>query len=156
MKKKRFPLSADLTATIVAGSNASTLTNDDRRHQVLIGRFPGDVCRALNIPDLDVVTSVAVIEKIMIKHGLTSQVVAGLHGMICRPLAVYNSASKGDSIVIVSMTVIGGDPLIASIVTDTPDAAKKSNMHWLTSAYPKENRHKLVEWEANGLLLWRP
>jgi hypothetical protein len=54
------------------------------------------------------------------------------------------------------MMLIKGDPLIASIVVNTPDAAAKPNMHWLTSAYAKDNHQKLVDWENDGLLLWRP
>jgi hypothetical protein len=54
------------------------------------------------------------------------------------------------------MRLVGQDPIIAAISVNTPDAYKKGKMHWLTSAYPKENQAKFAQWERAGLLRWRP
>lgn len=156
MAKRRFPMDLDIAKAICEGSIADTLSAEDLRHQIQLGRFPQPVLTALKIPDLQVVTSVSVLAKLAKKHSLGPGVISDLINLIGSPNAVFSSASRQDSIVIVCMMMIGGDPLIASIVVDTPDAAKKPNMHWLTSAYAKDNHQKIVDWENDGLLLWRP
>jgi hypothetical protein len=156
MSKKRFPMSLDLAKVICTGSKNNALSGDDLRSQVVLGRFPQPVLSALSIPDLDVVTSVSVLAKVSKKHNLGLGVISDLHGMICAPEAVYRSATRSDSVAIVTMIMIDDDPLIAAIAIDMPDAYLKPNMHWLTSAYGKENHEKLEDWEAEGLLLWRP
>jgi Phage MuF-C-terminal domain len=154
--KTRSQMSSDLTTTILANSTSGKLTVEQRGNQILLGKFPEPVLTALAIDDLDVVTSVSVIEKIMTKHALSPGLAANIHSLICAPLAVYASASKGDSIVVVSTTLVGASPLIAAIVVNTPDAFMKGRMHWMTSAYPKDNAAIFAKWEADGLLLWRP
>lgn len=156
MAKRRFPMDLDIAKAICEGSIADTLSDEDLRHQIQLGRFPQPVLTSLKIPDLQVVTSVSVLAKLAKKHGLGPGVISDLINLIGSPNAVFSSASRQDSIVIVCMMMIDGDPLIASIVVDTPDAAKKPNMHWLTSAYAKDNHQKIVDWENDGLLLWRP
>lgn len=156
MAKKRFPMDLEIATAICTGSIAGTLSDEDLRHQILLGRFPKDVLTALKIPDLSVVTSVAVLAKLAKKHTLSPAIIGGLHSLISAPQAVFSSATKNDSIVIVTMMMVEGDPLIASVVVDTPDAYLKPNMHWLTSAYGKDNHAKLTEWERSGLLLWKP
>lgn len=156
MAKKRFPMDFDIAKAICTGSMENTLSAEDLRHQIQLGRFPSSVLAALKIPDLEVVTSVSVLAKLAKKHTLDAGVISGLHQLISAPKAVFGSATRKDSIVIVCMMMVDGDPLIASIVVDTPDAYMKPNMHWLTSAYGKDNHQKIVDWETEGLLLWRP
>jgi hypothetical protein len=156
MAKKRFPMDLEIATAICTGSTTGTLSDEDLRHQILLGRFPKTVLTALGIPDLSVVTSVSVLAKLAKKHALSPVIISSLHSLISAPQAVFSSATKNDSIVIVTMMLVEGDPLIASVVVDTPDAYQKPNMHWLTSAYGKDNHEKLTEWERNGLLLWKP
>ena len=155
MAKKRFPIDLEIATVICEGSKTNTLSPEDLRHQVQLGRFPAAILADLSIPDLQVVTSVAVLAKLANKHKLSPAIIVNLHHLIGQPKAIFSSASRKDSIVIVCMMMVEGDPLIASIVVDTPDAALKPNMHWLTSAYAKDNHQKLVDWENEGLLLWR-
>lgn len=154
--KKRINMSLELAQLLEQAIKEKSLTNDLRRNQVLLGKFPREVLTALKIPDLDVVTSVSVLAKIMDQHELSAATVAGLHEIICDPVAVYDSATEPGSVVILTMRMVKGDPIIAAIVVNTPDAFKKGHMHWLTSAYPKENHAKFAEWERDGLLRWRP
>lgn len=153
---KRINMSLELATLLEQAVQTGSLTNELRRNQVLLGKFPQEVLSALKIDDLDVVTSVSVLAKIMDKHQLSAATVSELHGLICNPLAVYDSATEQGSVVILTMRLVGQDPIIAAISVNTPDAYKKGKMHWLTSAYPKENQAKFAQWERAGLLRWRP
>lgn len=153
---KRINMSLELAQLLEQAVKEKSLTDELRRNQVVLGKFPQEVLTALKISDLDVVTSVAIIAKIMKKHELSAATVAGLHELICNPVAVYDSATEQGSVVVLTMRLVMGDPIIAAIAVNTPDAFKKGHMHWLTSAYPKENHAKFAEWERDGLLRWRP
>lgn len=43
---------------------------------------------------------------------------------------------------------------MASVELDRPNAASRTNMHWMTSAYPKNNERKFDQWRTEGLLIW--
>lgn len=156
MTKKRVEMSLDLAKFICDGSRNKTLSNDELRIQVQLGRLPKLVLTSLNIPDLMVVTSVSLLVKLEHKHKIGPAVMSMLHELIGNPSAVFKSATQAESIVIVTVVYVDGNPLIASIVVDTPDSFGKPNMHWMTSAYGKDNHQRLVDWEQEGLLLWRP
>jgi hypothetical protein len=153
---KRINMSLELALLLEQAIQEKSLDNDLRRNQVLLGKFPQEVLTALKIDDLDVVTSVSVLAKIMDRHKLSAATVSGLHELICNPVAVYDSATEQGAVVVLTMRLMMGDPIIAAISVNTPDAFKKGRMHWLTSAYPKENHAKFSEWERAGLLRWRP
>lgn len=154
---KRIKMTLEVAQLLEAAIKAEEkLDNDLRMKQVVLGRFPLEVLEAMKIDDLEVVTSISVLAKLMEKHKLSAAVVSGLHDLICNPVAVYDSATKKGSVVVLTVHLIGGDPIIAAIVINTPDALGKPNMHWLTSAYAKDNHAKFHEWEAAGLLRWRP
>lgn len=156
MSKKRFPLYLELATFICTASADGSLSNEELQQQVLIGRLPQTVLTELKIPDLDVVTSVSVLSKLARKHKLGPGVISGLRELIGSPSAVFRSATMGGSIVLVSPMTVAGKPLIAALAVDASDAYMKPNIHWLSTAFPKENTAKFGEWERAGLLLWRP
>jgi hypothetical protein len=49
----------------------------------------------------------------------------------------------------------GKNPLLVAIRVDVPDSANKPNMHWMASAYAKDDPAVIERWEANGLLIWK-
>lgn len=152
----RFDLSVELVAELLWRHQRGHLADSDYRHQVLIGRFAKEVLTTIDIPDRAVVTSVRLLVKIMEKHGLPPETVASLRELILKPVAVYESATERDSIVVVTIEMPDGiNPLIVAIRIDVPDSANKPNMHWMVSAYAKDDPAIVKRWEANGLLIWR-
>jgi len=156
MKMKRHKLSQQLVLDIQQAGLKGTATDQERRNQVLLGRFPQHLLIALKIPDLEIVTSVAIIEKMIFDHGLTAPLITDLHNLICTPSAIYQSASQHASIVVVTVQVARQVPVIAAIHIDKPDSTGKRNVHWLASAYPKDHPEMLDRWQKQGLLLWTP
>jgi hypothetical protein len=152
----RFDLSVELTAELLRRHQKGYLTDSDYRHQVLIGRFTKETLTAINLSDRAVVTSVRLLLKIMEKHGLSPETVASLRELILKPVAVYESATERDSIVVVTVEMPDGkNPLLVAIRVDVPDSANKPNMHWMASAYAKDDPAVIERWEANGLLIWK-
>src|SRR5258708_3740899 len=88
--------------------------------------------------------------------GLPPETVASLRELILKPVAVYESATERDSIVVVTIEMPDGiNPLIVAIRIDVPDSANKPNMHWMVSAYAKDDPAIVKRWEANGPLIWK-
>lgn len=111
----------------------------------------------MKIPDRAVVTSVRLLVKVMEKHGLSPELTASLRALILKPIAVYESATERNSIVVVTIEMPDGrNPLLVAIRVDVPDSANKPNMHWMVSAYAKDDPAIIQRWEANGLLIWKP
>lgn len=156
MTSKRIPLTLTAAQLVVEGAK-SGLSNDLLQKQFELGRLPGNVLAALKTPDLKVVTSIAIIAKMAEKHKLTPEIIVKLPTMLSSPLAVYDSATEPGSVVVLTMEVVGTEPIIASIIVNARDAYTKGRMHWLTSTYPKRNHKvKFAEWKAAGLLRWEP
>lgn len=151
---KQHRLSLTLVRDIQQAGLDGTASEQERRNQVLLGRFPPYLLGALGIPDLEIVTSVAIIEKMIFEHGLTPTVIADLHQLVCTPHAVFQSATQGDSIVVLTIQMTRQLPVIAAIKVDKPDSTGKPNIHWLASAYPEDHAEMFSRWEKQGLLLW--
>jgi len=123
---------------------------------VLIGHFTKEALSAIRIPDRAVVTSVRLLIKVMEKHGLTPETAASLRRLILEPVAVYESATERDSIVVLTIEMPDGiHPVLVAIRVDVPDSANKPNMHWMVSAYTKDDPETMQRWEAKGLLIWK-
>ena len=153
----RVDLSAALAETVLERHTEALLSDQDYRLQVRIGRFSKTAIAALGIRDLDVITSVAILVKVMEKHGLQPSMVESLKELILEPVAVYKSATERESIVVVTAEMPDGiNPLLIPIKIDVMGASGKSNFHWMASAYAKEKPEIIERWERNGLLLWKP
>lgn len=98
----RVDLSAALAETVLERHAETLLSDQDYRLQVRIGRFSKTAITALGIRDLDVITSVAILVKVMEKHGLKPSMVESLKELILEPVAVYKSATERESIVMVT------------------------------------------------------
>ncbi|GAB3258154.1 hypothetical protein GCM10027296_29550 [Chitinimonas naiadis] len=89
-------------------------------------------------------------------HGLTPSMIANLHGHLCEPTAIYKSATHDDgSIIVLTAQIARSFPVIAAIKVDKPDSYQKANVHWLASAYPKEDQDAIARWGKQGLTLWQ-
>lgn len=153
----RIALTPELPAAILQAHLKNHLHRDYLSVQVRIGRLPRPVLEVLGTSDLDVVTSVSILAKILTKHGVPPDVVANLGNTVLQPIAVFESASKknaANAVVLLGDESVDGEPLMASIELDRPNASSHANMHWMTSAYPKANELKFKQWKTGGLLIW--
>lgn len=154
MKFRRFALTLEFAQEILRLSEAGEL-GDEARHQVLIGRFSKAMCTRLAIPDRDLVTSVAILAKSLHKHRITPAMMVALPNLLDTATAAYVSDTERNSIVVVTVALPDGrQPLLVPFRVDVPDAANKPNMHWMVSAYAKDNPQVFEIWKEKGLLIW--
>ncbi|WP_345815838.1 hypothetical protein AAGS40_16400 [Paraburkholderia sp. PREW-6R] len=152
----RFDLSVELTTELLHRHQKGKLADADYRHQILVGRFTRETLTAIKIPDRAVVTSVRLLVKIMEKHGLSPETVASLRKLLLIPAAVFQSATERESIVVVTVEAPDGkNPLLIAVRVDVPDSANKPNIHWMASAYAKDDPTVIDRWKAKGLLIWK-
>lgn len=81
----RVDLSATLAETVLQRHVEALLSDQDYRLQVCIGRFSKTAITALGIRDLDVITPVSILVKVMGKHGLKPSMVESLRELILEP-----------------------------------------------------------------------
>lgn len=156
-KVARFPLSQALLEAILEKHNDKSLSNDEMRSHVKIGKISSAMASNARISELEVWTSVEVLVKVMTrpKHELSPAMLAELLDHIHNCKAVFNSDTTPGSVVILTLEQHQGDPVILALKLDTQKATKKGKTHWMTSAYPKQNHaQKFAEWDAKGLLIW--
>jgi Phage MuF-C-terminal domain len=125
---------------------------DDR---VVIGRFTQDMLKRLGCSDLELITSVSVLEKMMFDHGISANKLKTLHQTICMPQRVYRSASHPQtSVVVMTLQRLGAKPILIPIWLNKASAAGKPAMHWVASGYVKDDPNIFNKWDAAGLLIW--
>jgi hypothetical protein len=152
---RRFELSKELASELLKREQAGHLTDQDRRHQIAMGRFRKEVRNNLGIPDCTLVTSVSIVVKAMTKHSVAPSTIADLPDLLQQPAAAYHSATERDSIVVVTLEQKGrGSPLLVPFKVNVPDSANKPNIHWMSSAYEKDDPNILAKWGNAGLLIW--
>lgn len=122
---------------------------------VVIGRFTASILATLSVADLELVTSISVLEKMMFDHGISAAKLKPLHQVICTPVKIYRSATHpATSVVLMSTMVLGANPVLIPVWLNKPGPTGKPAVHWVSSAYVKTDPTVLPRWEANGLLVW--
>lgn len=151
------PLTHGLVTWIQASGLAGTIPPARMEHHVLIGRFTAEMLAILGCDDLEIRTSVAVLEKMMFDHAIGVPKLVNLHQLICTPQAVYRSASRPhDSIVVITLEVLRGAPIMATVHLNKRQARGQASVHWVTSCYAKDNPAIIQRWETDGLTIWKP
>ena len=152
----REPLTAALVAWISETGLSGPIPAQRMRAILSIGRFPTDMLNVLGCKDLELVTTISVLEKMIFDHGLRYDHLCGLHSLICRPEKIFRSASRPEtSVVILSLETLRDRPIILPIELNKPMAKGQHPVHWLSSGYAKDNREMIDRWEKNGLLIWQ-
>ena len=151
----REQLTAELVAWIKNTGLAGPIEPDRMRAMLSIGRFSQEMLGLLQCEDLELVTTISVLEKMIFDHGLKEEHLCGLHGLICQPEKIFKSATRPDtSVVIMSLETLRERPIILPIELGKRMAKGKPSMHWLSSGYAKDNRDIIAKWKSDGLLIW--
>lgn len=153
---RREKLTDELVQWIQDNGSNGTIPERRMDDHVIIGRFTAEVLTIIKCPDLELVTSVSVIEKMMFDHAISATKLKALHTIICQPERVYRSASHPDtSIVLMTMQRLGTRPIVIPIWLSKPGPTGKSPVHWIASGYAKDDPASFDKWDASGLLLWK-
>lgn len=148
-------LTAELVAWIKATGLAGPIPPDRMRAMLTIGRFTPEMLALLKCDDLELVTTISVLEKMIFDHGLREDHLCRLHGMICQPEKIFKSATRPDtSVVIMSLETLRAHPIILPIELSKPMAKGQPAVHWLSSGYAKDNQAMIAKWERDGYLIW--
>lgn len=152
---QRQVLSGELVDWIAKTGMANALTPDEMSRYVAVGRFDVAMQRRLGCADFEVATSVAVLDKMMFDHGLPASRLKSLLEMVHDPLAIYRSATHPtSSVVIVSTQNLGSAPVLIPIWLNKQSRPGKQPIHWISSAYAKNDPHILRTWDTQGHKLW--
>ncbi|WP_275075636.1 hypothetical protein [Providencia rettgeri] len=135
------------------GMNGSIEPKDMRRI-VSIGRFSPCLLQSIGCNDLEIVTTISIIEKMIFDHAIGIDFLSTLHTIICTPKQIFRSASRSDSVVVITFENQRGNPIIIPIQLNKEQAVGKNRVHWISSVYAKDNPNQLGVWEQKGLLLW--
>jgi len=138
-----------------AGSSAEGIDTEKMRQIVSIGRFPAGILAGIGCDDLEIVTTISVFEKMVFDHGIGTDILSKFHAILCAPKQIFNSASRPGSVVVVTLEFQRGNPIIIPIQLSKHVGKYQPNVHWVSSAYAKDNPDQLQKWENDGLLLWR-
>ena len=148
-------LTAELVAWISATGLAGPIPPIRMQSIVSIGRFTPEILAILKCADLELVTSIAVLEKMIFDHALKESHVTELHGLICAPTKIFKSATRPDtSVVVMSLETQRAHPIILPIEIGKAMSVKQAPVHWLSSGYAKDQQEVIAKWERNGLLIW--
>lgn len=152
---QRKLLTNELVDWVQSEGLKAAITPDDMGKHVIIGRFTDVMLSRLTCPDLEIVTSIAVLEKMIFTHGVTANHIKSLSQLICNPQEIFQSTSHpNDSVVIVTIENLAGNPILIPIWLNKPSRTGKQPDHWVSSAYPKTDPNVLVRWKKTGHQIW--
>lgn len=152
---KRKQLDRTLLDWIKSEGGRNAIPETALDDHVVLGRFNAGMLAILKCVDLEIVTSVAVLDKMLFDHGISINKLERLHSLICSPIKVYQSATQSTSVVIMTVELHRGKPILLPIWLNKPGATGKPPMHWLSSGYTKDNPNWQSTWDSKGLLLWQ-
>lgn len=152
---KREDLTPELIDWIYSSGMNKTIPDKRMADEVVIGRFTPQMLNILKCSDHLLLTSISHLEKMIFDHGLTASQLKRLHGIICQPEKIFQSASHPQTaVVVMTVEVLRAKPILVPIHLNKPGPAGKAPAHWVSSAYPKDHPEMLAKWAANGLLIW--
>lgn len=153
---QREPLTNDLVKWIQDEGVKGTIPQARMEHHVVIGRLSAEMLTILGCDDLELFTSVAVLEKMLFDHGISVDKLTDLSRLVCIPQTVYKSASRPhDSVVVVSVETLRENPILVPIHLGKQLGRGGPVVHWVSSCYAKDNPAIFDRWERDGLLIWR-
>lgn len=148
-------LTPELVEWIRSTGQAGPIPPERMRAMLSIGRFTQEMLTLLQCQDLELVTTISVLEKMIFDHGLRADHLCRLHHLICRPEKIFKSASRPNtSVVIMSLETLREQPIILPLELEKPMAKGKAPVHWLSSGYAKDNQNIIAKWKRDGLLIW--
>jgi hypothetical protein len=152
---QRKPLTDELVERVKTEGMKNTITEVEMAEHVIIGRFTDVMLSRLNCPDLEIATSISVLVKMIFNHGITPKHIKSLSQLICNPQEIYQSVSHpNDSVVIVTIENIAGEPILIPIWLNKPGRTGKQPDHWVSSAYAKTDPNVLTRWKSTGHQIW--
>jgi hypothetical protein len=124
------------------------------RHELLL-----DVCAtpafllALKLSPLRIVIKAKTVGKAFFDHGLTQGQIERVPAMLGNPKAIYKSATRPGSVVVLTYEIKGGSPIIVPIAKDQA-IGRGPLVNEVSSVYAKTGPDPTPGWKAQGLLLW--
>lgn len=100
-----------------------------------------------------VVIKAKTIGKIFFDHGLTQGQIERIPVMLGKPMAIYKSATRPGSVVVLTYENKAGWPVIVPIAKDQA-IGRGPLVNEVSSVYAKTGPNPTAAWKAEGLLLW--
>lgn len=149
-------LTLELVEWVRDAGMAGDIPKDRLRAYVSLGRFSPEMLAILQCKDLELRTTIAVLEKMLFDHAISPKHLYGLNGLICQPEKVFKSKTRPDtSVVVMTIETLRALPIVVPIELNKTMAQGKAPVHWVSSAYAKDEPEALIRWEKEGLLLWK-
>ena len=145
MTDKNFQTSVQL---ILAASGTST-----PHHEAILrlGRTPQYLVDH-GFPDLHLVVSGKTIDKAHFDHGITRNILQRLGDIINTPKALYRSATRQASAVVITYETKNGCPILVPLHADK-QVGRSLRANTVASVYHKGPDIE-ARWQLQGLLLW--
>lgn len=152
---QREPLTIELVQWIHDEGLRGKIPRARMEHHVVIGRLTAEMLAILGCDDLELFTSVAVLEKMLFDHAISTDKLLDLSRLVCLPKSVYRSASRpNDSVVVVSLETLRANPILVPIHLGKQLGRSGPVVHWVSSCYAKDNPAIFERWNRDGLLIW--
>lgn len=86
-------------------------------------------------------------------HGMTQRQIQQLPQILASPSALFLSASRPDSVVVLTYEIKAGKPIIVPVAKDRR-LGRDMLANEVSSMYAKDGPDVIVRWRKDGLLLW--
>jgi hypothetical protein len=145
-----------LIKSMIQDSDAKQQTN----HQVIlpIGPTP-QVLLDLGMPDLQMVITGKVVDKVLFEHGIPKGTIERLYSLLEAPKAIFKGTLNNPGSAVVTFEIKNMDPIIIAVHPNKQMARRDGTAYNnIASMYAKGNRAgESIEdrWTREGLLLWK-
>lgn len=145
------------TSLIEALIKAEMDNNPQHEKIVFVSETPRYLIEIAKFPDLPLVISGKIVCKAAFDHGISTSVLKRLPQIVAEPHALFRSQSQPSSVVVLTLEIKGGSPIIVPIKPAGEIGGRRESQkaNVITSVYAKEGPPPFQKWQKAGLLLWQ-
>jgi hypothetical protein len=123
----------------------------DRQFKVFELGPPSEILLSTGVPDLPIEMASTQLSKKQDKHDIKLFEITDLPGAIARPLAVFQSKTRGNAKLILTEMQKGNTNYVVALHLDID--GKKAKINDIRSLYPKDNEREMLLWIVEDNLL---
>lgn len=128
--------------------------NAQHERVLVLGATPKYLIEKVEFPDLPLAIKASVISKACFEHGVPTSLLKRLPEIVDNPKALYRSASRNDSVVVLTLEYKGPYPLIIPIKRNARvGRGREADFNLISSVYGKEGPDPGIKWGKAGLLI---
>jgi hypothetical protein len=119
---------------------------------LLLGDTPEYLVEKAQFPPLQLAIKSSILSKACFDHGIATPMLKRLPDIIGSPKCLFRSASQVGSVVVVTLEIKGGNPIVIPLRPNM-QVGRGAFYNLVVSMYAKQGPDPIIKWKDDGLLI---